>query len=158
MKKVLAAQLMVLVGTYLAVGYAKAQTLNQQIVGVWTVVSAGTEVGGEEVDLFGPNPVEQFTFTPDGHFSLRILRPGRSKLAANKGTAGTPETNKNSGYIAEFGTYTIDSDGSRTLHLVGSEGTQEIRLAQITGDEMTWRDSTPSAESDDIVIVLRRTN
>ena len=152
MKTVLAAQFIVLASTFIAVGYAQAQTLNQQIVGVWSVVSAVTEIGGEEVDLFGPTPVEQFTFTPDGHFSLRILRPGRSKLASNNGTAGSP------GYIAEFGTYTIDSGDSPTLHLVGSEGTEQIRLVQITGDEMTWRDSTASTESDDIVIVLRRTD
>jgi hypothetical protein len=88
MKTVLAAQFIVLASTFIAVGSAQAQTLNQQIVGVWSVVSAVTEVGGE--DLFGPTPVEQFTFTPDGHFSLRILRPGRSKLASNNGTAGTP--------------------------------------------------------------------
>jgi hypothetical protein len=143
---------------------AGAQTLKEQIVGTWTVVSAVNEVDGKKVgDLYGLNPQGQFIFTLDGHFSIFIVRPGRPKFASNNRTAGTPEENKEAmaGFISEFGTYTIKSDGSVTLHIVACsfpnwDATNQERRVRITGDEMEVGVQTASTGSGSSVITLRR--
>jgi hypothetical protein len=45
------------------------------------------------------------------------MHPGRTKFASNNRTAETPEKNKEAmgGYIHEFGTYSIDADGTVTF-------------------------------------------
>ena len=144
---------------------AGPQTLQEQMVGTWTVVSAVNEIDGKKIgDLYGPNPQGQFIFTRDGHFSLFIVRPGRPKFASNNRTAGTPEENKEAmaGFISEFGTYTINSDGSSvTLHIVACsfpnwEATDQERRVQITGDELKVAVPKASTGSGSSVIVLRR--
>ena len=146
-------------------GDAGPQTLQEQIVGTWAVVSAVNEVDGKKIgDLYGPNPQGQFIFTRDGHFSLFIVRPGRPKFASNSRTTGTSEENKEAmaGFISEFGTYTINSDGSSvTLHIVACsfpnwEATDQERRVQITGDEMKVAVPKASTGSGSSVIMLKR--
>ena len=157
MKRVLAA-LFLFVGTVFAAAYAPAQSLSEQIVGVWLVTSVVTDDAGQTVDLFSsPNPTEEFTFTRDGRFSLRVLSRGHSKLVSKRMAASHSTTKNKAGYIAESGTFTIETiDGSPMVRLVGSQGSQALGLAQITADKMTWKDSTSSPEA--IVIVLRRSH
>ena len=159
---VLAAFAIYLLAAPLALG--QGQTLQEQMVGTWTVVSAVNEVDGKKIgDLYGPNPQGQFIFTRDGHFSLFIVRPGRPKFASNSRTTGTSEENKEAmaGFISEFGTYTINSDGSVTLHIVACsfpnwEATDQERRVQITGDEMKVAVPKASTGSGSSVIMLKR--
>ena len=147
-----------------AAGYAGAQTLKEQMVGTWTVVSAVNEVDGKKLgDPYGPNPQGQFIFTLDGHFSIFIVRLGRPKFASNNRTAGTPEENKEAmaGFIGGFGTYTIDSDKSVTLHIVACsfpnwDATNQERRIRITGDEMEVGVQRASTGSGSTVVTLRR--
>ena len=146
-----------------ATGHAAAQTLKKQIVGTWSVVSMVNEVDGKKVDVFGSNPQGQVIFTPDGYFSISVIRPGRLKFASNNRTAGTPEENKEAmaGCISEFGTYTINYDGSVTLHVIGSnfpnwDGADQKRSIQGTGNELKVTNRTSSTGSGVNVITLRR--
>ncbi len=149
----------------LASSYADAQKLKKQMVGIWTVVSATREVDGKNTgDLYGPNPVGQFIFTRDDHFSLFIFRQNRPKFVSNDSKAGTSEEYKETmtGFISEFGTYTINPDGtSVTLHIVACSypnwsATHPRRNIQIAGDEMKVGVPPSSSGSGGAVITIRR--
>jgi hypothetical protein len=57
-------------------------------------LSVVNEVDGKKVDLFGPNPQEQFIFTPDGYFSINIIRSGRTKFTATTARLALPRKTK----------------------------------------------------------------
>jgi hypothetical protein len=135
----------------------------KDIAGTWSVLSVVNEVDGKKVDLFGPDPQGQFIFTPDGYFSINIIRSGRTKFTAKNSKAGTTEENKEAmaGTLSLFGAYTINSDGWQTLHVVGSsfpnwDATEQKRLVQIKGDEMRYENPTAPTGSGHVVLVLRR--
>ena len=135
----------------------------KDIAGTWSVLSVVNEVDGKKFHLFGPNPQGQFIFTPDGYFSINIIRSSRRKFTANNSKTGTAEENKEamSGTLSLFGTYTINSDGWQTLHVIGSsfpnwDATEQKRLVQIKGDEMRYDNPTAPTGSGHVVLMLRR--
>jgi hypothetical protein len=156
-----------LVGVVFAGVSAGAQEMKEKIVkgqifGVWKVASVVNETDGKKTEPYGPNPKGQFIFTADGYFSTNIVRPGRPKFAANNRTTGTPEENKAvvQGSNSSFGTYEISSDGSVTLHIVGStfpnwDDTKQKRLAAIKGDEIAWTNPTASIGGNTVIILQR---
>jgi hypothetical protein len=155
--------LIALICVFVIGDYAQAQNPRKQIVGTWSVVSVVNESDGKKIDLYGPSPQGQFIFTADGHFSVNIMRPGRTKFASNNRTAGSPEENKEAmaGYISNFGTYAITPDGTLTLHMIGSsfpnwDGAEQKRQIQIKGDEMTWGNMASSTGSGSVTIMLKR--
>jgi len=120
------------------------------------------EADGKKTEPYGANPKGQFIFTVDGFFSTNIIRPDRPKFVSNNRTTGTPEENKTAvqGSNGSFGTYEISSDGSITLHIVGStfpnwDGTKQKRLASIKGDEITWTNPTPSIGGNTVTMLQR---
>jgi hypothetical protein len=133
-----------------AAGSAHAQTFKQQIVGTWSVASVAMEMNGKKTEPYGPGPRGYFMFTADDHFSNNVVRADRPKFASNNPNTGTPEENKAAmqGTISTFGTYTVDeTDHTLNLHIVGSsfpnwDGTDQKRMAEITGDRMKWTNPT----------------
>jgi hypothetical protein len=167
MKSVGVMILSAMVGMVLAAGDVGAQemkekTVKGQIFGVWTVVSVVNEADGKRTEPYGANPKRQFIFTADGYFSTNIIRPDRPKFVSNNRTTGTPDENRAAvqGSNGSFGTYEISSDGSITLHIVGStfpnwDGTKQKRLASIKGDEITWTNPTPSIGGNTVTMLQR---
>ena len=165
--KTLIAMYLVLIGIIFTADIASAQemkekTIKGQIFGVWQVVSVVNEADGKKTEPYGANPKGQFVFTVDGYFSTNIIRPGRPKFISNNRTTGTSEENKAAvqGSNGTFGTYEISSDGSITLHIVGStfpnlDGTKQKRLAAIKGDEVTWTNPTPSIGGSTVTTLQR---
>ena len=147
----------------LATGSTVAQTLKQQIVGAWQVISVINEKDGKKTEQFGPNPLGLFIFTADGHFSTGIVRPGRPKFASKSRDTGTPEENKASveGTIATFGTYTVnETDKAVEVHIVGSsfpnwDGSDQKRTVEITGDEMKYTNPPPSVGQRALLMLKR---
>ena len=140
----------------------KEKTVKGQIFGVWAVVSVVNEADGKKTEPYGAHPKGQFIFTADGYFSTNIVRPDRPKLVSNNRTTGMPEENKAAvqGSNSSFGTYEISSDGSITLHIVGStfpnwDGTKQKRLASIKGDAITWTNPTPSIGGNTVTMLQR---
>ena len=135
----------------------------KDIAGAWLVLSVVNEVDGKKVDLFGPHPQGQFIFTADGHFSINIVRSGRTKFASNNSKAGSAEENQEAmaGTLSLFGSYSINSDGWQTLNIVGSsfpnwDGAEQKRRVRLNGDEMTYENPTAPTGSGHVVLVLRR--
>ncbi len=125
----------------------KEKTVKGQMFGVWAVVSVVNEADGKKTEPYGANPKGQFIFTADGYFSINIIRPDRPKFVSNNRTTGTPEENKAAMQRSNssFGTYEISSDGSITLHIVGST----------KGDEITWANPTPSIGGNTVTTLQR---
>ncbi len=68
-----------------------AQSLKEQLIGTWTVVSVVNGLHGKKVERFGSKPAGYFMFAPTGHYQVNIVRPDRPKFAAKIRTGGTPE-------------------------------------------------------------------
>src|SRR5436190_24240761 len=90
-----------------------AQSLKEQLVGTWVVVSVVNELDGKKVEPFGPKLVGYFMFAPTGHFQVNIVHPDRPKFPAKIRAGGTPEEFKAAvlGNISTFGKYIVNPDG-----------------------------------------------
>jgi len=127
-----------------AVGQQK--TIKEQIVGTWTFGSAlDVQPDGKKTDRWGPNPKGIFMFDSHGHFAQFITRSDLPKFAAGTADKGTAEETKAvlSGFVASFGTYTVDETGKTvTLRVeassfpnqVGSE--QKRTITSLTASEL----------------------
>jgi hypothetical protein len=131
---------------------AAAQVTKAKLVGTWKVESVVNEMDGKKTELFGAKPVGYFMFQPDGHFSTQIVNPSRAKYAANSRMKATADEQKQTieGTITTFGTYKLnEKDGTLNLHIIGSsypnwDGTDQVRKASVTGDDMTYTNPTAS--------------
>ncbi len=98
---------------------AQQKSVKDQLVGAWSLVSwEQTRADGSKNYRFGPNPKGINTFSPNGHFSLVLMRPDLPKISSNDPNKPTPEEAEAivRGSIAYFGTYTVD-EASKTLNL-----------------------------------------
>lgn len=143
---------------------AAAQSLQEKLAGTWIVESVVNEQDGTRIEPFGPNPKGYFIFTPDGHYSLQIVRPDRMKFAANNKNKGTDEENRKAieGTVTVFGTYKVanEQDGTIHLHVIGSnypnwDGTNQVRKVSVKGDEMLYTNPA-GAIGGNVVQKLRR--
>lgn len=116
--------LSVSLGAMLFASHAVAQTVQDQIIGAWTMISAANvHADGARSDVFGPNPKGTVIFTRDGRFSLVQMRADLPKITANSRDQGTPEEYKAivQGSIAYFGTYAVnEAEKILILKLEGS--------------------------------------
>src|SRR5579859_2294084 len=90
---------------------AQQKSMKDMLVGAWTVLlSDSVKDDGTHVATYGPNPEGSLIFTPNGHYSLQIIRYGRPAFASKNRMAGTADENKAAvqGMISHFGTYSVD--------------------------------------------------
>jgi Lipocalin-like domain len=129
----------------------------EEIVGSWRLlIIDGIKADGTHQPLYGPNPKGLAMFSPDGHYSIQIMRDVRPKFAANDRLKGTTEELKNSaeGIITYFGTYTIDEQ-SKTLSMrvEGSsfpnwdDTTQKRMVSALEADEFVYTNEIGAAPS-----------
>jgi len=149
--------LALMVGLSMLPGGANAQqkSIKDQIVGAWTLLLADNiKDDGTHMPGYGPNPEGVIIFTPDGHYSLQIIRNGRPAVASKDRMAGTVDENKAAvqGMISHFGTYAVDEAGkSVTFRIQASsfpnwDGTVQKRpITAITDEVLTWNTPAPSA-------------
>src|ERR671939_476518 len=90
-----------------------AQTA-KSVAGTYSGVSfVTTDASGMSTPTFGDNPRAMMILTPQGRYSIVVMREDLPKFAANRRVKGTPEEYKAvvEGSIAHFGRYTIDDKG-----------------------------------------------
>lgn len=160
-----ALQALLLVG-FLLPGVSKAQAVKDQILGVWTMVSADSiRADGSRTQPFGANPKGVIIFSKEGQFALIQMQSELPRIAANSRDLGTPEENKAivQGSIAYFGTYAVnEGDKTLTLKLEGStyanllaSGEQKRLITSLTADELKFTNPrTPSGVT--LEVSLRR--
>lgn len=67
----------------------KVSTLAQQIQGSWILVSISNEQEGKKIDAFGPKPRGSMILTPDGRFSIILMKASLPKFASNNRMAAS---------------------------------------------------------------------
>ena len=124
---------------------AQGESLAKQIQGSWILVSNTNEQDGKKSDLLGPNPRGFLVFTPEGRFSLIMVRASLPKFASNNRLKGTDEENKAvvKGSVAMFGTYKVVSEKENKVivHVDGGtfpnwDGKDLPRTITVSRDEL----------------------
>ncbi len=118
------------------------------LTGTWTLVAADLiKPDGTRMHDYGDNPKGQLIIDTHGHYSVQIYASERPRFASNDKATGTPEEFKAAvlGSSVHFGTIKIDEAAHvLTLHLEHSiypnqEGTQQERVYELNGDELSYR-------------------
>ena len=130
------------------IAVAQLQSLQEQLVGTWTLVSEDiVRHDGSKDALFGPHPRGMLIYTSDGHFALLQMRADLPTLASRRRDQGTSEEYKAvvQGSIAFFGTYAVHEaektltyqiEGSTFANLVGGREQQRL-VTSLTADALT---------------------
>ena len=134
--------------------------IKETLVGAWTLLlSDGIKADdGTHVPMFGPNPMGTLIFTPNGHYSLQVMRASRPAFASKSRLTGSADENKAAitGMLTSFGIYTVD-EGAKTVtfRIEGSsfpnfDGAKQTRqITAITDEVLTYNNPTPSAPGPD---------
>src|SRR5262245_50388572 len=142
---------------------ACGQSLREQLLGTWTIVSAARVVGGvEEPDFLGPDPLGRFLFAPDGHFCFNAMRRNRPKFSSGNLLGGTPEEKSAAygSYIGYCGRYEVnEQERSLAMQFELSSypnwtGTTQKRFAEITGTRLRIRTPPRLVEGKEIVSTI----
>jgi hypothetical protein len=132
-----------------ALGQQAENTLKNQLVGTWILVSNFTNRDdGSKVDLLGPNPKGMLMIDNHDHFSAHEMRSDLPRFGSNS-RQGTEAESKAImlGSIAYFGTYTIDEAAKTlTVHIDACSfpnwnGTDQKKSFTVSKDELTWSDT-----------------
>ena len=129
--------------------FAQQRTLKEQLVGTWTLVSAGTTAqDGTNTALFGANPKGILMFDAGGRFTQVQVRSDRPKFKSNNRLEGTAEENKATiaGGVGQFGTWSAnETDKTFIMHMEGNvsfpneEGTDQKRnVISLTASELKY--------------------
>jgi hypothetical protein len=123
----------------------KGGALEKQIQGTWTLVSIFVEKDGEKIDVFGANPRGSMILTPNGRFSVIMMKSSLPKFAATSRIKGTTEENQAvvQGSLAWFGSYKVVSakENMVIFNIEGSTypnwtGEEQKLVMTVTGNEM----------------------
>ena len=124
----------------------KSSALAQQIQGSWILVSVyNVQQDGKKIDIYGTNPRGSMILTPDGRFSIILMRASLPKFASNSRVKGTAQENQAvvQGSSALFGSYSVASEADKMVNLLieGStfpnwDGEVQKRVMTVVGDEM----------------------
>ena len=142
------------VGSWLGFSDVYAQEKGASLAqGSWVLVSLHNETDGKKTEPFGPTPRGSLLLTPEGRFSMVLMRVSLPKFASDIRTKGTVEENQAvvQGSVAAIGTYTVEGDKEQTLklHIEAStfpnwDGKDQMRPMTVIGDEMNIVNTTPS--------------
>ena len=136
--------------SFVAAGYRHAgadaaRPLRAQLVGHWTLLSVEV-VSGEAIQYpLGRDVSGLIVYDDAGYMAVQIMQGNRPRFASGDQANGTLAelTAAVSGYIAYFGTYSVD-EGTQTVthHLTGSlfpnwVGTEQRRAIVLQGDQLT---------------------
>ncbi len=92
---------------------------HQDFIGTWKLTFAEYRFeNGETIAIYGKNPAGMLIYDANGHVAIQIMRRDRPRFALNDRLGGTPDETKAAfdGYLAYFGTYTVDEEKHAVTH------------------------------------------
>ena len=137
----------VLLLTSLAAFLASAQG-PAKFVGVWKLVSFEQRTTAGEVTYpMGQKPVGRLTYDASGHMSAQLMLPDRPKFQAPSKVGGSVEQKRAAfdGYVAYYGTYTVDEAHRTVIHHVEASlypnwvGTEQRRFFEFSEGKLILR-------------------
>ena len=118
----------------------------KDLTGTWEFVSNTANLDGKLVELFGPAGKGLMILSPNGRYTIVIVRSGLPKFASGSRMHGTEEENKAvvGGSNAHFGTFAVDEATSvLTFRIMGAtfpnwEGAEQRRSFSLNGDVLKY--------------------
>jgi hypothetical protein len=141
--------------------------MKDALPGTWRLLIADTvNPENTQAPLFGPNPWGSLIITPNGRFSLQIIRYNRPKFVANDRLKGTADENKAAiqGMFTEFGTWTLDEPSKTLTFRVEAssypnldETTQKYTIAALNpNDVLTYTVPNPATGTLPLTVAWKR--
>jgi len=134
---------------------AYSQSLNEQLVGNWKLVSWNRVVDGKpEPGPFGPAPIGHHIFTTDGYFCVAVMPPDRPTFPAADYRAGSLQEKASAfdTFVSYCGRYEANEQ-ERSLLLRPDvswfpnwTGASLKRFVEVTGDRVTFKFRLPGIE------------
>jgi hypothetical protein len=125
-------------------------TFADQLVGTWRLVSYQRQEAAEAgwKDRLGSSPRGYILYDRTGHMAVQLAKMPRPRFASGKDEEPTPEEARDAylGYVAYFGTYSVDETRRIVTHHVEGSlrpeyvGTDQERPATLEGDRLTLSD------------------
>ena len=125
---------------------ATAQTIEDQLVGAWTLISWVNRGSDGSVSYpMGEQAEGQIIYTASGRMSAHLMRPGRTASGTSTGSSQAIQQ----GYFGYYGTYVVSEEEGVVTHYVegsispGYVGNQQRRRFEFDGpDRITLRPPT----------------
>ena len=128
------------------------KSLQKQLVGTWRLISAedkDPKTGKWKPYTFGNPPSGYLIYDGTGHASIQIMTTPPVKIAKHDSPSPAEALNIFNGYIAYYGTYTVDAtditvkvEGAWDPSQVGSSQARPYELkgdSLIIGDQVTYK-------------------
>jgi hypothetical protein len=143
---------------------AAAQSLKQQLVGTWSVISFvnENERTGKTTKVFGSDPKGYFMFDAAGHFSINLIRPRRPKFGNRDFPTEGESKAALEGMIVMLGDYKVnETEHLISVHIISGsfpawDNSDQKRFIAISGDELTYKNPTPATGAGTAVVTLKR--
>jgi hypothetical protein len=126
------------------------QTLRQQLVGTWNLVSCDWKAADGTTEPECVNPRGSLSFDASGRYTAVVAPSGRPQASAGRNSPAEEIKAAAQGFRAGFGTWSVnDADKIITRHREGTllpnvEGTDTKDMATIVGDELRLVDADPN--------------
>jgi len=142
------------IGAIACVDTAAAQSLQQQLTGIWTYVdNYNLMPDGRRIQPMGPNGRGILMLDKGGRFSWIYVRPDIPKFASNNRQTGTDAENKAvaQGSLAYYGTYTVDEPNSSVFMRIeyssfpNFNGVEQRRSIKFDGEQLTIINQTAAS-------------
>jgi hypothetical protein len=128
-----------------------APPVKERIVGTWRLVSIENRDSADQPweKRFGEQPKGLIIYDSAGHMAVQFEKmPAPSKFASGDDWKPTPDEARTAylGYVAYFGTYTVDEAASTVTHHVEGSlrpsylGTDQVRPATFEGKRLILSD------------------
>ena len=120
---------------------AKAQSLREQLIGAWSVVSCDPKFRAF-TSACGTNPNGILMYDASGRYAIIIAARGRPNPTAGRNSPAEELKPLVTGLIAQFGTWSVnETDKTITVHIDGAlfpnvEGTDGKATVSLSGDEL----------------------
>ena len=123
------------------------KSLQKQVVGTWKLISAEDRASSSDPWIpytFGNPPSGYFIYDATGHASIQIMTTPPQKIATPDSPTPAEALAIFNGYIAYYGTYTVDAKNI-TVQVEGAwdpsqVGSSQARPYQVKGDKLTIGD------------------
>lgn len=97
------------------------RSMSDQFVGAWKLMSFERRTTAGEITYpMGQSPVGRLTYDALGRMTAQLMRPDRPKFQSASSGRGSPEEKLAAfdGYIAYYGTYTVNESERTVIHHV----------------------------------------
>lgn len=115
--------------------------------GTWRLVSVDfRHTNGQPVPLYGTDPQGLLVYAADGHMAAQVMHPQRPAVPTRDAPHALAAYHALvTGYIAYFGTYTVDAQAGTVSHHVQGAlipqwvGGTQVRHYEFSGNRLTLR-------------------